>query len=202
MEFCHLPRQRQQVSKAVRLGTLATTIAMGLVLATPPVNGQDSATKDKNKNDSNNSIGFVLSGDAKEADLGLPIYPGARQHKDSSDDSPGLTMGLWGGSSGFKLVVLKLESDDAPEKVAAFYRKALAKYGKVLDCAKTSAKNEKADEDSNVLTCDADDPKEGGITLKAGTKAKQHAVGIQPNGKHSLLQLVYVEAPKSQSKKN
>ena len=44
-------------------------------------------------------------------------------------------MGLWGGSSGFKLFVLKMESSDAPEKVAAFYRKALAKYGTVLDCS-------------------------------------------------------------------
>ena len=41
-------------------------------------------------------------------------------------------MGLWGGSTGFKLFVLKMETADAPEKVASFYRKALAKYGTVL----------------------------------------------------------------------
>ncbi len=55
--------------------------------------------------------------------------------KDNSDDSPAVQLGLWGGGSGFKLVVLKLESNDTPEKVAAFYRKALAKYGRVWNCA-------------------------------------------------------------------
>jgi hypothetical protein len=178
-----------------------TAIVLGMVLVTPPLMGQDTAP-DKSKKDSNKGVGFVLNGDASEKDLGLPIYPGARQHKESSDDSPGLTMGLWGPSSGFKLVVLKLESDDAPEKVAAFYRKALARYGPVLDCRKTSAKTEKTDENSKELTCEADGPKEGGFTLKAGTKEKQHAVGIEPNGKHSVFQLVYVEAPKSDDKKN
>ena len=44
-------------------------------------------------------------------------------------------MGLWGGSSGFKMAMLKMDSTDSPEKIAAFYRKALAKYGKVLTCS-------------------------------------------------------------------
>jgi hypothetical protein len=177
-------------------------MALGTVLATQSLIAQDSTAQGKHKKDSNGSIGFILSGNAKEEDLGLPIYPGARQHKDEPEESPGLTMGLWGGSSGFKLVLLKLESDDAPEKVAAFYRKALARYGQVLECSKTSVKNEKADQDSKELTCDADEHEAAGLTLKAGTKERQHAVGIQPNGKHSLFQLVYVESPKSESQKN
>ena len=176
------------------LNSLAT---IALVLA-----AQSLIAQDKNQKDSSKSVGFVLSAEANETDLGLPIYPGARQHKDNSDDSPALHMGLWGGSSGFKLVLLKLESDDAPDKVAAFYRKALAKYGQVLDCNKASAKSGKPDGHSKELTCDADDMSEGSLTLKAGTNEKQHAVAIQPNGKHSLFQLVYVESPKSESKKD
>jgi hypothetical protein len=202
MELCHLLEARDQARGRARLRTFRIAMALGMFLTLQPLIAQGSGPQDKNKKNSNNSIGFILSGDAKEEDLGLPIYPGARQHKDDPDESPGLTMGLWGGSSGFKLVVLKLESDDAPEKVAAFYRKALAKYGHVLDCSKTSAKNDKPAEDSNVLTCESDEPKDGGVTLKAGTKERQHAVGIQPNGKHSFVQLVYIEAPKSESKKN
>jgi hypothetical protein len=171
--------------------------AIALILAT-----QCLIAQDKKQQDSNNSVGFILSGDATEKDLGLPIYPGARHHKDDSQESPGLTMGLWGGSSGFKLVLLKLESDDAPEKIAAYYRKALGKYGQVLDCRKGSANSDKSGEKSTELSCDADEPEGGGLTLKAGTKEKQHLVGIQPNGKHSLFQLVYVESPMSESKKD
>jgi|SRR5215467_14501234 len=193
---------KYQARGAALVRALTLSVALAAFLTVPPLIAQGGTPQDKNKKDSSNSIGFILSKDAKQEDLGLPIYPGARQHKDEPDDSPALTMGLWGGSSGFKLVVLKLESDDAPERVAAFYRKALSKYGQVLDCSKASAKNEKEDEASNVLTCEGDAPKDGGITLKAGTKTKQHAVGIQPNGKHSFVQLVYVEAPKSETKKD
>jgi hypothetical protein len=201
MKVCNSPHEAQ--AYAVRIWCGLAVIALGITLAAQSLIAQDTTAQDKNKKESNKSVGFILSGEATEKDLGLPIYPGARQHKDNSDDSPAVTMGLWGGSSGFKLVVLKLESDDPPEKVAAFYRKALVKYGQVLDCGKPGAKDEKADADSsNVLTCEDDQPAAGGFTLKAGTKAKQHAVGIQPNGKHSLFQLVYVEAPKSESKKN
>jgi hypothetical protein len=170
-------------------------LALGIALAAQPLIAQD-----KNQKESNKSVGFILSAEANEKDLGLPIYPGARQHKDSPDEDPALQMGLWGGSSGFKLVLLKLESDDSPEKIAAFYRKALSQYGRVLDCSKSSAKREKSGGNSKELTCDADDVSEGGLTLKAGTNQKQHAVAIQPNGKHSLFQLVYVESPKSEGK--
>ena len=32
--------------------------------------------------------GVVLSGDASAKDVGLPLYPGSRRHKDKEDDSP------------------------------------------------------------------------------------------------------------------
>lgn len=87
-----------------------------------------------------------------------------------------------------------MESDDSPDKIAAFYKKALAKYGKVLDCSHPSPAGETAESDSSPkrLTCEDDKPKEGGMLFKAGTNEKQHAVGIQPNGRGSLFQLVYV----------
>jgi hypothetical protein len=169
----------------------------GLLLAAAlPLAAQDqkdSQQPDKDKD----SIGFNLGQNASAKDLGLPIYPGSRRHQDNSDDSPALNMGLWGGSSGFKLFVLKMESADAPDKVAAFYRKALAKYGTVLDCTNPPPINGNADDSkkksSKALTCEDEKPKPGEISLKSGTKAKEHAVGIQPNGGGTLYQLVYVE---------
>jgi len=139
--------------------------------------------------------GVVLSGDVSAKDVGLPLYPGSRRHKDKDkeDDSPAANFGLWGGGSGFKLVVLKMESDDSPEKVADFYKKALAKYGKVLDCshpAPSDANSSKSD--SKSLTCGDDKPEKRGVLFKAGTKEKQHLAAVQPNGSGSLYQLVYV----------
>ncbi len=140
--------------------------------------------------------GVMLSKQATAKDVGLPVYPGAKAHKDEKDDSPTVQMGLWGGSFGFKLAVMKMESNDAPEKIAEFYKKALAKYGAVLNCSDASQKASGKDKggSSNKLECDDDKAEKGGLVFKAGTKEKQHVVGIQPNGQGSLFQLVYVEA--------
>ncbi len=138
--------------------------------------------------------GAVVSGTATAKDVGLPIYPGAKPHKDKDNDSAAANLGLWGGGAGFKLAVLKMESGDAPEKVAAFYKKALARYGNVLDCSNPSPSTKSADKDdsSKALTCEDDKPEKGGLLYKSGTKEKQHIVGIQPNGQGSLFQLVSV----------
>jgi hypothetical protein len=138
--------------------------------------------------------GVVMSGEAGAKDVGLPLYPGSRRHKDKDEDSNGANLGLWGGGSGFKLVVLKMEADASTDKVADYYKKALAKYGKVLDCSHPSPAE--ADSGKNVsadaISCDEDKPEKGGLVLKAGTKEKQHIVAIQPNGQGSLYQLIYV----------
>jgi len=136
--------------------------------------------------------GVVVSGKATPEDVGLPFYPGAKPSKDNKDDSNAVRMGMWKDGNGFKLVVVKMESDDPPAKVAAFYKKALAKYGKVLDCTNGAPADAAKDESSKALTCGDDKPEKGGMLFKAGTDKKQHIVGVQPNGKGTIFQLVYV----------
>jgi hypothetical protein len=140
--------------------------------------------------------GVTISKQATAKDVGLPVYPGAKAHKDEKNDSPAVQMGLWGSTFGFKLAVMKMESNDAPEKIAEFYRKALTKYGAVLNCSDPSQKEGAKEKNgsSNKLECGDDKPEKGGLVFKAGTKEKQHIVGIQPNGQGTVFQLVYVEA--------
>lgn len=149
--------------------------------------------QDKKGSKDQGDAGLILSTHATAKEVGLPIYPGARPHNDEDENSQAVKMGLWGSSFGFKLVVLKMESDDALDKVAAFYQKELARYGKVLNCTDASSAPEEKSKSSKELTCD-EKPEKGGQVFKSGTKEKQHIVGIQPNGKGSLFQLVYVEA--------
>ena len=171
-------------------------VILGLIfLAALPLGAQDK--KGSGKTDSGTEqegFGIVASKHAGAKDVGLPMYPGAREHKDKSEDSPAVEFGLWGGNSGFKLAVLKLESNDGPEKVAAFYRKALSKYGKVLDCRGSSkvTTGDNKGSSSNELGCDDDQPENGELVLKAGTKQEQHVVGIKSSGGLTLFQLVYV----------
>jgi hypothetical protein len=136
--------------------------------------------------------GITFSKPATSKEVGLPAYPGAKPHMDEKEDSPSVQMGIWGSTFGFKLAVMKLESNDAPAKIAEFYKKALAKYGTVLNCSEPSQKP--SAKDSNKLECGDDKPEKGGLLFKAGTKEKQHLVAVQAKGQGSLFQLVYVEA--------
>ena len=164
----------------------ARGLLLGLLLAASfPL----AAQQDKGSH----SAGIIASDQVSAQDLGLPLYPGAHRYKDSGDDSSAVQLGLWGGDSGFKLMVLKLEAGDSADKVAAFYRKALAKYGKVLDCSDPKAPRTAEGKASKQLTCDADEPRPGEMVFKSGTREKQHVVGIQTSGGHARFQLVYLE---------
>ncbi|MGB2666136.1 MAG: hypothetical protein WAK48_19180 [Candidatus Acidiferrum sp.] len=141
--------------------------------------------------------GITMAADADAKDIGLPLYPGARRHKGKDSDSPGINFDVWGGGSGVKLAVLKLESDDSPEKIADYYKKKLSKYGKVLDCSHptdNATDNSDKDDDNKPLTCGSDKPEKNGLLFKSGTKSDQHLVSIQPDPANhgSQFQLVHV----------
>ena len=133
--------------------------------------------------------GIVFSKNASSADVGLPVYPDAKPHKDPGSDTDAARFGLWGGAFGFRLAVMELGSGDAPKKIAQYYKKALSKYGTVLDCTDGGSAH---DDSSNALTCDDKPAKSGGFVFKAGTKEKQRIVEIEPNESGSTFALVYL----------
>ena len=144
--ICRGNTHRQQRSFAHPKLALYSAIFALLLAAALPLAAQDQKDSQHSDNDKD-GIGFNLGQNASAKDVGLPIYPGSRRHQDNPDDNSALNMGLWGGSSGFKLFVLKMETTDAPDKVAAFYRKALAKYGQVLDCSNPQTSGSNAADD-------------------------------------------------------
>ena len=188
LEFCH---GAGAIRRLTLLGTFFCVFGMLALLAAASARaGAAGGEQDQS------GAGVTISQQATAKDVGLPVYPGAKTHKDEKGDSPAVQMGLWGGSFGFKLALMKMESNDGPEKIAEFYKKALAKYGTVLNCSDPSrnANAKDANGSSSKLECGDDKPEKGGLVFKAGTKEKQHIVGIQPNGQGSIFQLVYVEA--------
>lgn len=161
------------------------------------------AAESANRAQEKKGAGVTISAEASAKDAGLPLYPGAKPHRDKDNETPATQMGMWGSSFGFQLVVLKLESNDSPDKIAAFYKKALAKYGAVLNCtdASQTASDKTKSNESKKLDCDNDKPEPGGMLFKAGSKERQHIVGIQPNGQGSVFQLIYVEARGAEKEK-
>lgn len=147
------------------------------------------------------SAGIELREQATAADVGLPAYPGARpQHKAGdraegrAEDKAALRLDLWGGAFGFRLVVAKFTADEELERVASFYRAALAQFGPVLDCSAPPAAAGAKPADPKRLSCGDDRPGPGGLLYKAGTPQRQRVVSLQPVGAGSThFQLVLVE---------
>ncbi len=188
-----------RVFATTKSSLLFTTISAATLLIFAAGNARSlHAQGDQSKKSGDLNASIKISGEATAKDLGLPLYPGAKPQKDTKDDSSAANLGLWGNSFGFKLVVLKMESADAPDKVAAFYRKALAKYGPVLDCSNPPASkpsDKSQDEDkSNKLTCGDDKPDPGGQLFKSGSKEKQHIVAVKGSAPGTTFQLLYLEA--------
>ena len=173
------------------------TTALALAILSLSASAQQSDTQDK-PFDVRSSVGDMHVGkdaDAKKA--GLPLYPGARP-KVEKDNDP-LNFGIVTEAFGLKVVVAKYESDDSPDKVIAYYRDKLKKYGKVLEChsqkhggdvdVRDDAKDSK---ESKELKCEQNS---GPVTeLKVGTEDNQHVVAVEPpdTGKGSTFALVYV----------
>ena len=185
------------IGKRVAVGALFCLFVCSIAGVTL---GQQDNDKDKSKDGINVTVktkdtdaGLVIKSEATAKELGLPLYPGSKPHKDSKDDSAGANVGLWGNTFGFKVVALKMESNDSQEKIAAYYQKALSKYGKVLDCTNNPPGTAEKDENSDQLTCQDDRADAGGRLFKAGTKRKQRIVGITPNGSGSVYHLAYLE---------
>jgi hypothetical protein len=195
-------------SRAPVGSTFAAAVAIAAAAAL--IAGCDGVTIEVNSDDGNTSVrsfgaGVHLTDSAKVQDVGLPLYPGAKpdRKKKGDGESDSVNLSAWGGAFGFKLVVVSLESDDSPEKVAAFYQDKLARYGTVLECKrdanggkKKSLKLTKSDDKKRAdgpITCDDETVNQEGLVYRAGTRNLQRAAAVQSRNGGSTFQLVMVE---------
>ena len=177
-------------------------IGFGIAISSFAAQAQNRASGKDKKFDVRSSVGDLHVGDdANARKAGLPLYPGARLRHDQ-ENSDAVNIGVLTEAFGFKLVVAKYDSDDAPGKVIDFYRDKLRKYGKILECHSQKHggdvnvhDDDKDSKGSKELKCEGDNT--GPVTeLKVGTEDNQHVVAIEPNDGHSgsTFALVYVHA--------
>ena len=156
--------------------------------------------KEKNGEDKRVDIstpvgGIHVSKDANAGDVGLAVYPGARLKQKDGGDDKNANVDISGFGFGLKVVALEYESDDTPDKLIAFYRDQLKKYGNsILEChtahLDVNANVKDSDRNSHELTCEGSSG--SNVELKVGTKENQHIVAVEPEGKGSSFSLVYV----------
>lgn len=133
----------------------------------------------------------VREGSADVKATGLALYPGARAKKDSDHESRSAKVEITSSHFGVNVVALKFVSDDAPDKVLAFYRNDMAKYGNVVECAGGSELPQHH-EGNAAVRCEATDTgHDYREELKVGTENNQRIVAVKPSGSGSEFALVY-----------
>ena len=174
----------------MKVGTTEMHVALSLAVAMLSFGAGGCSAEDSGSS-SGIEASIRLNDEATAADVGLPAYPGSKLYKDPGDSSSGANIGISTSLFGFKVAAVKLESADKPEQVAKFYRKALSKYGSVLDCSDSAATDGEAASNEG-LKCERSDSDEHRIVYKVGTENNQRIVAITPHGKGTRFDLVHV----------
>jgi hypothetical protein len=157
----------------------ATALSIALILTLPAAAQDDK--KDKNLDVRSPAGDLHVGKDADAQRAGLPLYPGARAQNKENDDP--LNLALSTESFGMKLIVAKYETNDPGDKVLAFYREKMKRYGKVLECHNTgdnsgSHNDDDKKEGSQPVKCEGDNA--GPVReLKVGTEDNQHIVALE-----------------------
>ena len=142
------------------------------------------------------------------ADLGLPTYPGANIVNDKDNEkSADIHMGF--GEWELRVKVVNFSTPDGQDKVVAFYKNALTRYGDVITCkgttpvgtpTQTSEGLTCADDKDNTSTVQIDrgdyGSGENSLELKAGSKRHQHIVGFNTSASgQTRFALVALDLP-------
>jgi hypothetical protein len=181
----------------LRISGLLAILTAVLALAACSINvRKDNEGRDKNVDINTPFGGIHVNENADARDTGLPVYPGARvKEKSREGDQKSANVDISTSAFGLKVVAVEYQSNDAPDKIIAYYQGQLKKYGNVLQChtshSATYTTHGHHNEDSEELKCEGDNSGKT-IELKAGTKSNQHIVSIEPKDKGSDFALVYV----------
>ncbi|MEZ2347950.1 hypothetical protein [Terriglobus sp. RCC_193] len=145
---------------------------------------------------------------AVSAKLGLPVYPGAMPEKKKDDDQNSADVNMNFGPFHLRVLAQSYVSTDSPDKVRAFYQKALEQYGDVIECQGKHPVNGSPSRTAQGLTCDSDNHiavnsdeknkinvKVNQTELKAGSKSRQHIVGYEARDGGTKFGLVALELP-------
>jgi hypothetical protein len=142
------------------------------------------------------------------ADLGLPTYPGSEVVKDKDGNkSADVHMGF--GEWQLRVRAVSYSSTDSQDKVVAFYKKALARYGDVITCQGNAPVGTPTTTGEGLNCADSGHQSHfqfngkpngidmsGDLQLKAGSKRHQHIVGFDASkGTETRFALVALDLP-------
>ena len=135
--------------------------------------------------------------------VGITPYPGAVLNKNENggheDGAADVNFSL--GSFHVGVRALTYQASDQPDKVMAFYRKDLAKYGTVIECRGDTPVGTPA-RTQDGLGCDSDSKQSMKVKtldhtdeLKAGSRQHQHIVSVEARNGGTKIGLVALDLP-------
>ena len=185
---------------AVRAGEVLIAAAIVVSLAACSVNVKKNGDGEDHNVDIQTPVGGIhVSEDASARDIGLPIYPGAKQkEKDASGDNKNANVNISGPGFAVRVIAIDYVSTDSQQKVVDYYKDQLKKYGSVVQCntgghvGKIDVDKHGDSKDDNApVSCESDDRGKT-IELKVGVRSNQRVVAVEPDGTGSSFALVYV----------
>jgi hypothetical protein len=136
-----------------------------------------------------------VSEQADIRDVGLTVYPGAKPAPKEDNDKENANVNLSVPGYTLKVVAAEFISEDAPDKISAYYDKELQKYGKPIQCRGKW----KVDFNVHVSPANASKPvwcdvsgSGDSVELKVGTEGNQHLVAFKPREHGSRFALIYI----------
>lgn len=189
-------------------------LAAGLAVVVSIVGCRVRTEKDANGEEKNVQVDTPFGGvhvntdQLTAADLGLPIYPGAQPMKgDDKHKSADVHMGF--GEWQLRVRAVSYGSTDSKDKVVAFYKKALGRFGDVLTCQGDTAVGTPTTTAEGLNCADTGRrsnfqfngnksgiPDPNGLQLKAGSKRHQHIVAFEePENGQLHFTLVALDLP-------
>jgi hypothetical protein len=165
---------------------------------------------DNNGNHDNVSIGTpfgsmnVKTNDAANTSaIGLTLYPGSipiKEHDGRNNDAADINMSF--GSFHLGVKAASYLTHDPQDKVLAFYRKDLTRYGDVIECRGNNPVGQPT-RTSLGLTCNeqehhhvtANMSSDSDFDLRAGSQQHQHIVNVKPDDGGIKIGLVALDLP-------
>jgi hypothetical protein len=186
---------------SLRAPTLVAASLACLLAATPAAHAQNSF-----------DLSVHASSDVTPAAIGLPVYPGATRAVKHGDDDAAFDIGFTLGDTRLRLEGIGYDSDDPPDRVLEFYRKALSRYGDVLECDHGRAVGSLSVTSSGLRCSDKGRHEDLNINghfdsstshdLRAGSPDEFRIAGVGPSSSTpSHFVIMYVKTPKDSDSK-
>ncbi len=192
----------------MRVRLLPGALILGAVLGVVLSGCHVEVDKGKNGEDKNVKIDTPLGGlhvradQTTAVDLGLPVYPGAQIAPDrEGDKSADVHLGF--GQFQLRVKVVTYETPDARDKVVAFYKNAMGRFGDVITCDGDHAVGSPTitgegltcSEDSRVQVRGGGFDDDNSFTLRTGSKHHQHIFAIKNGAVGTRFSLVELQLP-------